>query len=34
MSEAKAKELAARPRPRLAALPVDEVRELERAGRH
>ncbi|HEU4529153.1 MAG TPA: hydrogenase [Actinomycetota bacterium] len=34
MAEAKAKELAARPRPRLAALPVDQVRELERAGRH
>jgi len=34
MAEAKAKELAARPRPRMAVLPADEVRELERAGRH
>jgi Ni/Fe-hydrogenase subunit HybB-like protein len=34
MAETRARELAARPRRRLAVLPIDEVRELERAGRH
>lgn len=34
MAEAKAKELAPRQQPRLAVLPLDQVRELERAGRH
>jgi Ni/Fe-hydrogenase subunit HybB-like protein len=34
MAEARAKELRTRPRPRVAALPVDRTRELERAGRH
>jgi Ni/Fe-hydrogenase subunit HybB-like protein len=34
MAEARARELRTRPRPRVAALPVDRTRELERAGRH
>lgn len=34
MAEARARELRSRPRPRVAALPVDRTRELERAGRH
>jgi Ni/Fe-hydrogenase subunit HybB-like protein len=34
MAEAKARAKAAKAKPRFAVLPIDEVRELERAGRH